>query len=127
MTAERQFGFLWGGAALALILISPFGEFMTGALPACPMKTFVGLPCPGCGTTRAALALAHLDLVAAFELSPLAALAWTLFVAGGLLAGTFAALGRPVPQPPTRLPGWARVAVVTLVLVNWVYLITHGT
>lgn len=130
MSSRRQLGLLWGGVAVALIALSPLAFRLAAAAPACPLKTFTGLPCPGCGTTRAALALGRLDVVGAFTVSPLAAAGWTLLVAGGLVAGALALAGRELPAPP-RLDGrrlWAwRIAVVTALMGNWLYLLWAGT
>lgn len=130
MAPERQLGFLWGGVAAALVAASPFAPRVAAGLPACPLKTFAGVPCPGCGSTRAALALADLDVAAAFAVSPLAAAAWSGLVLGGLAAGALAFAGRAVPSPPklTGARDWAfRVAVVGAVAANWLYLVLHGT
>ncbi|HVF42774.1 MAG TPA: DUF2752 domain-containing protein [Pyrinomonadaceae bacterium] len=46
-----------------------------GELPGfvlCPFRALTGLPCPGCGMTRAFCALGHGDLSAAFGYNPLA-------------------------------------------------------
>lgn len=37
----------------------------------CPIKYFLGFPCPGCGTTRAIRYLQHGDLRVAFYTNPL--------------------------------------------------------
>ena len=37
----------------------------------CPVQLIFGIPCPGCGMTRAYLALLRLDFAAAFEYHPL--------------------------------------------------------
>lgn len=39
--------------------------------PTCPTRIVLGIPCPGCGLTRAGLAVAHLDFASAQHLSPL--------------------------------------------------------
>jgi len=126
----RQLGYLWGAVALILLAAAPLAPFFTGALPACPLKSLTGVPCPGCGTTRAALALAHFDFAAAFAVSPLAAAAWCGLIAGGLAAGALALSGRPVPAWPRfgrrGEIAW-RVAVVAVLAANWVYLVLHGT
>jgi hypothetical protein len=110
-----------------LVLLSPFGGVFAGALPACPLKTFTGLPCPSCGATRTALALARLDVPAAFAVSPLATLGWIFVIAGGLAAGAAALAGRAVPELPRRIPWPWRLAAGALVVANWVYLVWHGT
>lgn len=37
----------------------------------CPFRFLLGIPCPGCGMTRAFLALLHLDIKDAFHAHPL--------------------------------------------------------
>jgi hypothetical protein len=54
----------WGLAIAVIILIGPF--------PTCLFKLAVGAPCPGCGLTRATLALLQLDFDASFHFHPLA-------------------------------------------------------
>lgn len=56
--------------------------------PACPFHTASGLPCPGCGMTRAFLLLGQLRIGAALAAHPLApglllAMLWTLIGAPG--------------------------------------------
>jgi hypothetical protein len=48
-------------------------------IPICPTATFLGIPCPGCGLTRATLELAHGHLGAAVALHPLAPVISPLF------------------------------------------------
>ena len=37
----------------------------------CPVRSIIGIPCPGCGLTRACLAALHLDFSAAFAWHPM--------------------------------------------------------
>lgn len=37
----------------------------------CPVKSLTGIPCPGCGLSRAAVSLLRLDLTAAFRYHPM--------------------------------------------------------
>ena len=46
----------------AIVLIAVFG---------CPFETLLGIPCPGCGMSRAFICLFHLDLRGAFIYHPL--------------------------------------------------------
>lgn len=127
MNPNRQFGFFWFAAAGSLILLSPLGSQLSSWLPVCAFKAWIGLPCPACGTTRSALALAKLDPLAALAVNPLGTLVWVALILGGFMAGFLALAGRRVPEPPSRLPGWARIGVVVTVLANWAYLVAHGT
>lgn len=56
----------------------------------CPFYYFTGIPCPGCGTSRALMSLARLDFTAAFYFHPmvffLPLLAIALFWRKGFLA-----------------------------------------
>jgi len=81
----------------------------------CPFRRFVGLPCPGCGSTRAVLALLQGDVAAALALNPLAV--FLVFV--GPLAWYFG-----------RHRTWSRrmvvlVSILALLAVasNWAYLL----
>ena len=121
----RALARLWGGVALALLALAPLGAGLARALPACPVKRLTGWPCPGCGTTRAALAWAELDPAAAFAANPLAAAGWALLVAGGLVAG-LAACGRRLPAEPRTLPIAARWALGVALAANWAYLVWAG-
>lgn len=127
MTARRQLGLLWGTVAAALVVLSPLGERLAPALPACPLKSWTGLPCFTCGATRTALALAQFDVLGALAISPLMTFAWVALIGGGLVAGVAALLGRGVPEPPGNLSWRWRLAALAAVLANWVYLVWHGT
>lgn len=51
-------------AVYAALMIRLFGT-------SCPLKAFFGVPCPGCGMTRALFRALRGDFAAAFELHPL--------------------------------------------------------
>lgn len=64
---------------LALLATPLVGASLLG-LPACPTAAIFRVPCPGCGLTRATLALAHGDIVAATAFNPVAFIVCPLFV-----------------------------------------------
>jgi len=120
----RQLGLLWGGAALLLLALAPFGPWLAAALPPCPFLALTGLPCAACGTTRAALSLAEGRPLAALAVNPLAALGWGAAVAGGLAALLLRLAGRPLPL----LPGWPhrwRWPLAVALVANWFYLVAR--
>lgn len=127
MSPSRQLAFLWAGVAVALIALSPAASALASGLPACPVRAWLDLPCPSCGTTRAALALARLDPGAAVAVNPLAALGWIGLVGGGLVAGLMGALDRPLPSLRLRPTLSLRLSVALGLLANWVYLILAKT
>jgi hypothetical protein len=59
--------------------VAAFAGIVFLRIPICPTATFLGIPCPGCGLTRATLELAHGHLGAALALHPLAPLISPLF------------------------------------------------
>lgn len=115
-----------GSLALVAARLVPFDLI---PVPPCLLRAVTGIPCPSCGGTRAFVALAHLDPLAALRMNPLVA-------AVGILAAVYVAhalgvwwLGwrrwRPrVDRPESRR--LIRIAVVALLLLNWAYLIAVG-
>ncbi len=124
--AWHQLRILWAAVALGLLALSPLGGHFTRFLVACPFKSLTGYPCPTCGSTRSALALAHFDVLGALKHYPLPTLGWIVLIGGGLLAGLSVAAGIAVPPPPRRLAGWQRWLLVAALLANWAYSIATG-
>jgi len=80
-------------------------------LPFCPMASVFGVPCPGCGLTRATLALAHGDVQHALELHPLVLVLSPLFI----WAMSSAALGYVRgPRAPRPARPWLASRTVTV-------------
>lgn len=106
-------------AALALPLDAP-----PLSLLFCPFKAATGLPCPGCGCTRAFHCAMRGELAAAFAHSPLGTLLafacaahvlWTILRLAGL------------PYAPSFDPGRrARWAASLALIGNWVYVVLQG-
>jgi hypothetical protein len=64
------------GLLAGLFAIAVHSDF-----PLCPMASSLGIPCPGCGLTRATLALLHGDVHTALRFHPLVAVLAPLFIA----------------------------------------------
>lgn len=72
--------------ALLAMLISAVFPIAGLGVDLCPVHRATGLPCPGCGLTRAISALTQGDLATAAGLNPFAFLAWPVLVVLALLA-----------------------------------------
>lgn len=106
-----------------LLAASPLG--LLGALvalelPICPSRIMLGIPCPGCGLTRATEALVHGDLLAMLVYHPLApiiapvaifAVLRTVLVYGGVLRSDQADWLNRVPRNVWTTIGFALVGL----------------
>jgi len=100
------------GVAIAVLLL-------LGAFPTCFFKLAVGAPCPGCGLTRATLALLRLDLPEVWRLHPLAPVVSPLF--GWLLLRPLAVRIGLVSREAALLRGRPLTfAVIGVVLAMWI-------
>jgi hypothetical protein len=100
---------LVGGAVVLAV-------YLLGA-PACPLRRVVGMPCPGCGLTRATASFIQLDLVGAFAAHPLVFVIMPLI--GWLAVHTvFGAVRVPAP------PAWLWVAAAALMVAVWLVRLT---
>lgn len=87
----------------------------------CGFRKLTGLPCPGCGLTRAAEHLAYGRFGAAWEANPLGATVGGLFALAAVLAFIHLAFRAPVPRVllSEREARVARVSAIALVVVNY--------
>jgi hypothetical protein len=118
-------------ALVALPVVLP--AHLPAHLPVvCPLRTFTGLPCPGCGLTRSFIALGHLHVADAFTLHPLgppfyalvlSLLAWRLLERlRGRLPTDVEALWRDRRARRLLLPAvalWVTWAVVRAAAAAW--------
>ena len=120
---------LWGSVLGASALIGSLWLHAGLPTPLCPLHAVAGLPCPTCGSTRAASALVHGDLAAAVAWNPL----MTLVMIGVALYVLYAAvvvIGN-IPRlrwtSPSRSESRGiRIGVILLIAINWCYLIWRG-
>ena len=96
--------------------------------PGCWFRRLTGLPCPTCGATRCAMALARGDLFGALQQNPLMLLCYGLTIAVNLYAAAVLLFRLPRPRlaslPPKLKRALSLLAVVALG-ANWVYLLAH--
>ena len=122
-TTERQLAALWGAAAVSVLVLRPLWVVAAPFLRPCIFRQLTGIPCPTCGTTRTALALADLDLAGAFVVNPLATIAAVIFFVGGAFALLWVAVRWPLPNPGLRWTWRWTIALIVVVVINWSYLI----
>jgi hypothetical protein len=65
---RRAIKALWHAALPLLVL----GVIAVVDFPVCPTRISFGVPCPGCGLTRATVAMMHLDVAGVLRFHPLA-------------------------------------------------------
>ena len=123
---ERQLALLWLVAAVSAVALRPLWLAATPHLRSCIFRSLTGIPCPTCGTTRAATAFLHGDVMTAFINNPLAALAGLLFVVGAPIAVIWTTARMSVPSLPNPLPPWVRIGAICLIAANWLYLIVSS-
>jgi len=94
----------------------------------CPFLAVTGYPCLTCGATRCAIALGHGNFFAAWVWNPLALVA----LCGVVVFDVYAAVVLMGRTMRLRIIDWTRaeknavrIAVVTLIVMNWVYLLGH--
>ena len=123
---DRQVAALWAVCALAALALRPFWIPLAGGVPPCLLHLWTGLPCPGCGSTRAVVRLLQGELRAGLAFNPLTACVAGGFVVGGIAAPAWLALGGRVPEIPAKpRPGWIAVLVI-VVAANWAWLVASG-
>ncbi|MBV7647883.1 DUF2752 domain-containing protein [Streptomyces albidoflavus] len=83
-----------------------------GHYPACPLLTYAGIWCPGCGGLRSAHAVWHGELATALTANALAVAGYALFAAGWLVWAVCAARGRPFRLAFGRVHAWAAGVVL---------------
>jgi hypothetical protein len=111
--ARRLLWVLAIGAALAALVAL--------RAPLCPFAAMTGHPCPGCGLTRATLALLHGDVREALHLHPLVFVVSPLvvyFVVGGAVAYVRGGTLGPMSHHP-RLVSALGVALAVLIFGVW--------
>ena|SRR3712207_2653688 len=126
---EMDHELVWSGVTITGALVMLLWLGLALPWPRCAFHALVGLPCLTCGSTRAALAMAHGDLAQAWHHNPLASIA----LAAVALFDLYALVVVVTRAPRLRVAfsrGMRRAAVALLgsaALLNWIYLIRHDS
>jgi uncharacterized protein DUF2752 len=113
---------LVGLATAAVAAVYPAVSEATGVQLVCPLRTLTGVPCPMCGMTTAALALARGDLGGVVAANP-----FLLLLVAGTLAMAVVMVGRiagrlaPPREPTARTENLLRAGALVLTLGSWVF------
>lgn len=86
----------------------------------CPLRRYTGVPCPTCGGTRAAVALATLHPMRALAFNPLVTVALVVVPLWALRRWTKG--HSPIDWFPSRRVVWFLLA---LLMLNWAYVLWH--
>ena len=100
-------------ALLALALVAAVALLVSSEVPVCPTASFFGVPCPGCGLTRATLALLHGHFHQALAFHPLVLLLAPLFL-GAMAKTLFDFVRGPIRNATPRQSFWTKPAVTAL-------------
>jgi hypothetical protein len=96
--------------------------------PVCWFRHTLGVPCPTCGATRSALALAHGDIGLALRTNPLMCLVYIAVVVFDLYAISVLVLRTRrlrLARVPLQVQRGLRVIAVSVVIGNWIYLLCY--
>ena len=106
-----------------MIAASAVGAVIALRIPVCPTATLFGIPCPGCGLTRATLALFRGDVATALHFHPLVFVLTPLVV--GLTLNTayeYVRGPRPTARPElvtSRTTSWLAAFLLAGMLGVW--------
>lgn len=123
----RRLWWGWGAVGMLGALAALAVRWIAAAPPTCAMRTLLGVPCPGCGTTRALAALMEGHLAEALALHPLAPL---LALEGLVLwcgAGWWLWRRGRLPSPRPRTLEVAVVVHAAVYLALWLGRLASGT
>ena len=125
---NRKFGLVdgLGLAGLVGLLVARFIP-VAKLIPfwGCVLRETTGWPCLGCGLTRVADRVAHLNFAGAWEANPLGTVAALAFALCTVVAVLHMVFALPIPdvQLSEREWGWVRYALPTVILVNYAYVV----
>lgn len=114
---------VWFGVSLGAAAIAATWLALDLPRPLCPLHAATGIPCPGCGTTRALHAMLAGGWRDAFFLNPLACATLSAVAIFDAYAATVLIARLPRWRPAGRLPMSARIGAVAALGLNWAWLL----
>jgi len=107
-----------GAVAAGACVLVAVNDPSQARLWVCPFKEMTGLPCPGCGATRAAYQLMHGNVANAIGFNAVA-----VFIVFPLMLGAYIAWALPKFGGPTliqpRMPNWLAWSLLVVLLFWW--------
>jgi hypothetical protein len=124
---NRDLGFVDALALTGLtgLLVARFLPIARIPFWGCALRQYTGWPCPGCGLTRVADRIAHLNVAGAWEANPLGTAVALLFVFAIALSVLHLCFKMPLPNLlPTRREALVlRISLAAAVVINYGYVI----
>jgi uncharacterized protein DUF2752 len=119
---------LWLSVSLGALAVATTWFMLHLPWPRCLFHDLTGLPCATCGATRCTVAFLHGDFLAAWLWNPVAFLGLGALALFDLYALAVLLLRRPrlrVIFSTDRAKQLARFMVISLLALNWIYLLSH--
>jgi len=120
---------VWGALVLGALAAARLFPFDRVPVWVCWFHRLSGLPCPGCGSTRAFVDLAHGRWTAGFALNPLAGALFLMSLCYVPYAAWVVIAHKPRLRATPMSPRERRtlfLALIAIVFANWVYLVLVG-
>jgi succinate-acetate transporter protein len=118
----RRLALTFAGLLLCILFLHSTGIFSVdkvgNALPLfCPFKAITGIPCPGCGMTRAILSMTKGDFHGAFAFNPFSFFLLFMVIISTIPAGQITKL----PSVAPILMNYFLITVLITVVLYWVF------
>ena len=125
-TAPERFILLFVAAAGLVGALLWLGHYAGWGLTTCIWRGLTGLPCAGCGGTRAASMLLGGDMSSALLMNPAAVVAVLATLALALYSCLVLVFGMEPFRPAFLRGGAWRFVLGGLLVANWIYLLLAG-
>jgi hypothetical protein len=128
-SGELDHELVWFSVSLSSLGMAALWFALHLPWPRCVFHELTGLPCVTCGATRAALQFFHGNFLVALKWNPLAFAGLCAVSVFDVYAAIVLAMRAPrlrIAHLSSAAKNLARMLVVVLFLLNWVYLLSHS-